>query len=440
LIERYFNQPAVLNRMRDGIMSPYLDTLAVELEAQHYSRKSIRRQLRNSDAFGRWLAEQKIPLSDVTEPVVARYTEPMHRCPGPSRIHGYRAHNSRGLPRLIELLRRQGAMPAPVQTTVVSPSSGAEHWLAASDQHLEHVAGVAPSTRKNCLGFARSLLQATFGRSDPDWSQMRAEHVAAFVQTRAATRAPTCRKDPGDAVLVFLRFLSSIGLVPEYLQYAVPRVRQWTHAALPRFLTTNDLSHVLALASEQTPQGLRNRAMLLLLARLGLRAGEAIRLQLDDIDWRAGNILIRAGKTRRERILPLPQDAGEALVRYLKEGRPTSLHRRVFLNLCPPHEPLASSVILTGIAQAKLREAGISSHRPGAYVFRHYAAMHLLQSRVDIAVIALWLGHESIETTHGYLEADLKLKEKALQKLAPAGQAAPRFQADDPLLAFLKTL
>ena len=312
-----------------------------------------------------------------------------------------------GLPRLIELLRRQGAMPAPVQTTVVSPSSGAEHWLAAFDQHLEHVAGVAPSTRKKCLGFARSLLQATFGRSDPDSSQMRAEHVAAFVQTRAATRAPTCRKDPGDAVLVFLRFLSSIGLVPEYLQYAVPRVRQWTHAALPRFLTTNDLSHVLALGSEQTPQGLRNRAMLLLLARLGLRAGEVIRLQLDDIDWRAGNILIRAGKTRRERILPLPQDAGEALVRYLKEGRPTSLHRRVFLNLCPPHEPLASSVILTGIAQAKLREAGISSHRQGAYVFRHTIAAHMVWRGTTFKEIADVLGHRSLESTAIYAKLDL---------------------------------
>jgi site-specific recombinase XerD len=406
LIERYFNQPAVLNRMRDGIMSPHLDALAVELEAQHYSRKSIRRQLRNSDAFGRWLAEQKIPLSDVAEPVVARYTEAMHRCPGPSRAHGYRAHNSRGLPRLIELLRSRGVMPAPVQI-VPSPSSGAEHWLAAFDKHLECIAGVAPSTRKNCLGFARALLLTTFGRSDPDWSQMRAEYVSAFVQTRAATRAPTCRKDPGDAVLVFLRFLSSIGLVPDYLQYAVPRVRQWTHAALPRFLTTKDLSHVLALATEPTPQGLRDRAMLLLLARLGLRAGEIVRLQLDDIDWRAGNILIRAGKTRRERILPLPQDAGEALVRYLKEGRPTSPHRRVFLNLCPPHEPLASSVVLTGIAQAKLREAGISSHRPGAYVFRHTIAAHMVWRGTTFKEIADVLGHRSLESTAIYAKLDL---------------------------------
>jgi len=100
LIERYFTQPAVLNRMRNGIVSPYLDTLAAELEAQHYSRKSIRRQLRNAHAFGGWLAKQQIPFAHVNAAVLERYTEPMPRRPCPSR--------RRGLPRLIALLRRQG--------------------------------------------------------------------------------------------------------------------------------------------------------------------------------------------------------------------------------------------------------------------------------------------------------------------------------------------
>lgn len=95
MIEHYFTQPAVLHRIRDGIMSPYLDALAVELEAQYYSRKSIRRQLRNGDAFGRWLAEQR---ANISEAVVTHYTEPMRRCRGSSRTRGYRSHNSRSLP------------------------------------------------------------------------------------------------------------------------------------------------------------------------------------------------------------------------------------------------------------------------------------------------------------------------------------------------------
>lgn len=406
MIERYFNQPAVLRRMRAGIMSPHLNLLAAELEAQHYSRKSIRRQLRNSDAFGRWLAEQQIRVVNVTEAVVARYTEPMRRCPGPSRSRGYRPHNSRGLPRLLDLLRRQGVMPAPVDA-VPSTSVGTEHWLGAFGQHLGSVAGVALGTRKRYLGFARALLRTIFGEGHPDFSQIRAEHVAAFVQARAEKRAPTCRKEPGSSVSVFLRFLSAAGLVPAHLEYAIPRVRQWTHAALPRFLTTNELDRVLAVPVEPTPKGLRGRAMLLLLVQLGLRAGEVVRLQLDDIDWRAGNVLIRAGKTRRERVLPLPQNAGEAMVRYLKEGRPTNFHRQIFLSLCPPHEPLASSVVLTGIAQSVLRRAGVLSHRPGAYVFRHTIATHMVWRGTTFKEIADVLGHRSLESTTIYAKLDL---------------------------------
>jgi site-specific recombinase XerD len=253
LIERYFTQGAVLRRMRDGIMSPYLDVLAAELEAEHYSRKSVRRQLRNADAFGRWLAQQHIAIAEITEAVATRYTEPMHRCPGRSRARGYRPHNARGLPRLISLLRRQGVAPVQAQAAPSSPG-GVEHWLQAFDQHLERVAGVSTGRRKSCLRFARGLLQATFGNGEPDFSQLRAEHVVAFVQTRTEKRGPTSRKDPAYAVLVFLRFLTGAGLIPDHLQYAVPRVRQWRQAALPRFLTTEELNHVLALPLIKLPK------------------------------------------------------------------------------------------------------------------------------------------------------------------------------------------
>jgi site-specific recombinase XerD len=281
MIERYFSQSAVLSRMRAGIMSAHLDALAAELNAQHYSRKSIRRQLHNSDAFGRWLAEQRIPITSVTDAVVARYTEPMRRCPGPSRSRGYRPHNSRGLPRLLELLRRQELIPSPVEATPPDPI-GREHWLRAFDRYLESVAGVVLGTRRNYLGFARGLLRAIFGDEHPDFSRIQAEHVAAFVQARAEKRASTCRKDPGSAVLAFLRFLTGAGMAPAHLQYAIPRVRQWAHAALPRFLTTSELDRVLAVPVEPTPKGLRDRAMLLLLVQLGLRAGEVVRIRLDD--------------------------------------------------------------------------------------------------------------------------------------------------------------
>jgi hypothetical protein len=207
LIERYFTQPAVLSRMRNGIVSSYLDALSDDLEAQHYSRKSIRRQLRNADAFGCWLAKQQIPLAQIDEAVLARYSEPMHRCPHPSRIRGERPHNARGLSRFIALLRHQGVVPLQAEAAQASISS-AQHWLEAFERHLEQVAGVSAGRRKTCLLLARGLLRAAFGDGDPDFHELRAEHVSTFVQARVANRAPSSRRDPGVAVLAFLRLIS----------------------------------------------------------------------------------------------------------------------------------------------------------------------------------------------------------------------------------------
>ena len=387
-------------------MNPYLDPLAAELEEREYSYISIRRQLRNADSFGRWLVEQQIPLADVTGETLARYTAPMHRCPGPSRAHGYRPHNARGLPRLIGLLTRQGVVPKQEETIPASVEH-TETWLLAFDQHLERVAGVSAATRNKHRSFARAFLTSVFGEGEPDFAQIRAEHVSTFVHVRAEKLALTSRKAPGETLRVFLRFLSGAGLVPAHLEYAIPRIRQYAHAALPRFLTTEDLERVLSIPIEATPEGLRRHAMLLLLARLGLRAGEVPRIQLEDIDWRAGSLLIRAGKNHRERILPLTEEVGAALARYVKDGRPTSPHRRVFLGLCPPHRPLVSSAAVIKAAQTALAQAGIHMSRPGAHVFRHTLATHLVCRGTTFKEVADVLGHQSLLATSAYAKLDL---------------------------------
>jgi len=172
LIENYFTQPKVVRRIRAGLASRYLDEFVAELEAQHYSRKSIRRQLRNADAFGRWIAQQEVPWSEVTGAVVARYVAPMHRTLGPSRRQGYRAHNAPGLSRFLALLRRHKAVPPE--------------------------ATVAPSSL-NCRG---SLATQSFN-----------QHLERVAEKRAST----CRRYPGVGVRVFLRFLSTRGVVQDHL-------------------------------------------------------------------------------------------------------------------------------------------------------------------------------------------------------------------------------
>jgi len=332
MMESYFTAPWVLDRMRSGPMAPYLDALAAELQALDHSRRGIRRQLCNADSFGRWIFEQGLSVASITDEVIDRYVGLMHRSVRAGYQKGYPPHNARGLPRLLAMLRRSGTLPAVIPA--VKP--GADR-LREFDRYLERVRGAARSTRIGYLRATRSFLKHVFHDGEPDWSQVRPDHVASYITMRAGELPITCHRDPITPLRSFLRYMTGEGLLAGHLVYAIPPIRhQWKHAALPVALSPSELDKVLTVAHEGNAKGLRNRAILLLLARLGLRASEVLRLCLEDIDWRQGKLLVRAGKNHRERILPLPEDVGAALASYLKDGRPAGNQRAVFLNLCPP--------------------------------------------------------------------------------------------------------
>jgi site-specific recombinase XerD len=402
LVETYFTAPFVLGRMRSGPMAPYLDTLAAELQLHDYSRKSIRRQLRNADSFGRWLTEQDLAVAGITDEVVGRYVGGMHRSARAGHAKGYRPHNARGLPRLLDLLRSLRILPP-----VILPAPANDSRLQEFDWYLERVRGLAPATRTSYLQETRGFLKHLFGEADPDWPRIRPEHVASYITTRAAQLSITCRRDPITPLRAFLRYLTGKGLLSAGLEHAIPRIRQWKHAVLPAALSPEDLTKVLAVPCDPTVKGRRNRAILMLLARLGLRAGEVPRLCLEDIDWRHGNLLIRAGKNYRERILPLPEDVGEALATYLKDSRPTSEERAVFLHLCPPHQPVRDSQVISMVAVQALRDAGVTTRRPGAHLFRHTVATHMVCRGATFKSVSDVLGHRTLGVTGIYAKLDL---------------------------------
>jgi hypothetical protein len=201
LVETYFAAPYVLDRMRSGLMAPYLDAMAAELQSQDYSRKSIRRQLRNADSFGWWLVEQHLAVAEITDVVVGRYVSGMHRSTRAGYPKGYRAHNGRGLPRLVEQLRRSGVLPA----AIASPQPSSDR-LQAFDRYLESVRGNTRGTRVHYLRETRGFLKHVFGETDPDWTQIYPEHVASYISERAARLPITCRRDPVTPMRAFLRY------------------------------------------------------------------------------------------------------------------------------------------------------------------------------------------------------------------------------------------
>lgn len=402
MVETYFAAPHVLDRMRSGPAAPYLDALATELQSQDYSRKSIRRQLHNADSFGWWLTGQDLSLSEITDEVVGRYVGGMHRSTRAGYAKGYRAHNARGLPRLLNLLRGSVVTPPATQLVVT-----VDPCLQGFERYLERVRGVASTTRTSYLRETRCFLQHVFQEAAPNWSRIGPEHVASYITMRAGQLPITCRRDPITPLRAFLRYMTSEGLLSASLECAIPPIRQWKHATLPAALSPEDLIKVLAAPRERTVKGLRNRAILLLLARLGLRAGEVRRICLEDIDWRQGNLLIRAGKNHRERILPLPEDVGEALSDYLQHGRPSHKGRTIFLTLDPPYRPLVSSSPISMLAKQAIESADVRTARAGAHVFRHTVATHMVCGGATFKSVSDVLGHQTLGVTGIYAKLDL---------------------------------
>jgi integrase/recombinase XerD len=403
MLEQFFTQPKVLRRLQEGVFGPYLPAFAASLQQEGYSTGSIRRHLRAADQFGAWPSQQKLTLSDLTRALVERYIKGRGRLYSASRPNGALPHNAQGLHELMAFLNLQGV----IAPAAKEPLTSAGQWLARFDAHLERTLGCAPRSRRNYLRYARRLLQERLGDAEIEWQSLSAEAVVDFVRQEAAKLQPVSCGQPVTATRAFLRFLGSLGTVPAGLVGAVPTVRTWRHAALPRAVSAEAIERVLAAADSTSAYGLRERAIALLLARLGLRASEVIRLRIEDIDWSHGCVRIRAGKTHRERSLPLCQEVGDAVVTYLKKARPTSSHRELFLRCRPPFRPLRSSVSICTLIQKLLRRAGISVHRPGAHVLRHSLATQMVVGGGTFKEIADVLGHQSLATTEIYAKLDL---------------------------------
>ncbi len=217
------------------------------------------------------------------------------------------------------------------------------------------------------------------------------------------------------ALRMFLRFLASHGRCPAHLDYALPTVPEWKLSALPRYLVAEDVERVIASCDLSKSHGVRDRAILLLLARLGLRGGDIIAMRLNDLDWDAGTVKV-LGKGRRETRLPLPQDAGEALIEYLVNVRPQADTDRVFLCTNAPVRPLASGCSVSDVVRLALQRAGIvDAPSKGAHLLRHSAATAMLRSGASLDAIATVLRHKSTDTTAYYAKVDIEMLNKTTQ-------------------------
>jgi site-specific recombinase XerD len=210
----------------------------------------------------------------------------------------------------------------------------------------------------------------------------------------------------GTALRTFLRYLQLRGEIAIDLAACVPTVANWRLSTLPKFLEPYQVQCILNHCDRHTPQGQRDYAILLLLARLGVRACEVVALTLDDVNWNVAEITIQ-GKGPRRAKLPLPHDVGEALALYLKQGRPSCNSRRVFIRLRAPLQGFANSIAISTLVARALKRAGVESPCTGAHLFRHTLATQMLQQGASLEEISQLLRHQSFNTTTLYAKVDL---------------------------------
>jgi site-specific recombinase XerD len=197
------------------------------------------------------------------------------------------------------------------------------------------------------------------------------------------------------------------GAIPAGLEGAVVRVRSWSQSSLPRHISPAELQRLIDSCDPRTPLGLRERAIIMVLAHLGLRASEVTKLELDDIDWAEGRVIIRRAKNRCERILPLSQQVGDALVAYLQQARPSTPCREVFVRWRAPICALSTAFALTRLVRKALKRADVSVHRPGVQVLRHTLATQMVREGATFKEVADVLGHRCLSSTGVYAKLDL---------------------------------
>ncbi len=395
----------VARRLETGPLGSHLNSLAADLLQQRYSTATICQYLRESDAFGRWLAENNLQLSKVNEATIEYYLN-RWSAQSESPTHNHRRERiTTAIHALLRHLRGNGVLDQSQDASL--PVTEVQQWLMRYQQHLENVQGLALGTRQNYVFYAGRLLHAHSQSGAVTWSTLTADRITAFVQRDSAPRQGFGPHATATAVRSLLRFLVSQGVLSSGLETAIPTIRRWSQAALPQRLSETEIARLLTICADGTAIARRNYAILLLLSRLGLRAKEVVRLQLNDVGWVNGSLLVRPGKTHCERILPLAQDVGEALLSYLQNERPVTSHRNLFLVHKAPYRPLQTAQAITMIVTRLLAKAGIVRRSSGAHLFRHTAATQMVNRGASFKDVADVLGHQSLQTTGIYAKLDL---------------------------------
>lgn len=390
--------------LRTQPLGEYLDEFVKERFAAGYCSLTIERSIGPALHLGVWLRRRGLTLRMVDGRLLARFRRHLRRCrcrrqttisPGPRSLgRGRRCASKRTVVMVevlhfVEHLRRRGLVP-PV------PLPRSPPLVAEFELWMRQHRGSAERTLADYRPLAAGFVESRRGRR---WDHLDAKAIRSYVIEECKKLTPARRLVFLRALRMFMRFLVATGRCRSHLDRSVPQMAHWRLATLPRYVDEAVIERLIASRSTKTLTGLRDRAVLLLLARLALRAGDVRGLCLSDIDWARGQLRV-VGKQRRPTWMPMPQDVGDAILAYTRL-RQRCQHDQVFLCIQPPYRPLGPTSV-SGVCQRAIDDLGVKTPSKGAHLFRHSTAATLVRHGATLDDVGRLLRHASRESTAVY--------------------------------------
>jgi site-specific recombinase XerD len=393
-------QPQPRAWLEESVLQPYVLRYGAYLRSRRYAASTQRVYLCCVAHFAHWLTEERYRLDEISDAVVARFlSEHMPACACPYPVRRLRHELRAALAQMLDVLRADGA-----GARDPAADSFIEQELARFDAHMRDVWGLADTTRQRRGRVISEFLHAHFCDRTITISTITAASIRRFVLGEHGRSAGSIAVI-GGAIGCYLRFRSMSGDRVSGLAAAIPRVAHWRLASLPEVLTNAELDELLRSFDQPFPSRRRAYAMARCLIDLGLRCSEVAKLRLEDINWSDGTIRLVGTKTRRADVLPLPAATGSAIAGYLREERPQTSNRAVFVRHVAPYDkPIEKSVVRRAVLDGYRR---CGSSRTGVHILRHTVASRLLRAGAPMKDIADILRHRSLDTSAIYAKVDL---------------------------------
>ena len=399
MIAEFFDGVSRIEQLRNSPGGPLLELFAEELFHAGYAEITARKHIRAAEHLIYWSGCEGIPISSFTEKIVELFNCHLNECQCPHYGHSHRVNLLNGVRLFLKHLRNVGEITFVVDLPTVQDPV----LLTAFCQWMRQQRGACDQTLYNYSLSIRDLLT----RICEDPGKLTAKILREFVLEKSQQCGWAAAKKCTTALRMFLRFLIAEGMCSANLYAAVPVLAHWRLSSLPQYLQEEEVERLISSCDPDSPVGRRDRAILLLLARLGLRAGDIVQLKLEDVDWKDAAIQV-SGKGRREVRLPLTQEVGGALVVYLQHSQPRTNTDALFVHSRAPFCAFASHCAVSVIVTRAMRRAGVTCQSRGAaHVLRHSAATSMLRQGASLQDIADILRHRSIATTQIYAKVDV---------------------------------